>query len=107
MAFYTMSPTSLTFEVNMDGPPHQVTKQLTVSDDDATLAKVNSAAWLTIPASSTDGVAFNVTVDSRDIPKGAYRRGHKLTETIRASGGLETTDLTVTLKIRPGGKPKS
>jgi len=77
----------------------QATRQLTVDGADATLAKVGGATWLTIPAGSTDGVAFDVQVDASALSAAGY-----FTETIRASAdGFDAADCVVSLKVLPEG----
>jgi len=97
----TPSPTSLTFYAIRDVTCRSHTQQLTISDDDATLSKVGSAPWLTIPATSVNGEPFDVVVDPRDIVPGYPR---ELTETIRATAaGFADTDIVVTVKLPPSG----
>ena len=83
--------------------PQAVTVSLTLSGTPAfggtaSLAKVGGAAWLTVPATCTDGTPFDVTIDGADLAAGDYA------ETIRASkAGYDDQDCAVTVAIRPMG----
>lgn len=118
MATFSFDPSALSRTIRFSGgafTPSDVravtggqsrTDSLTVSGDpdpgDAiTLAKVGSAAWLTIPATCSHGVAFDVTLDASDLKPGRY------SETIRAShAGYDDADCEVTLLVQPmGPKP--
>ena len=113
MAALIASTTSLTITIRTPGGAHsppvvravtgehrqKATRQLTVSSADATLVMVGSSSWLTIPAGSTDGVAFDVEVDA-----GALSGAGDFTEIIRASaGGFDPVDCIVSLKVLPEG----
>ena len=78
------------------------TLSLTISGADADLSKVGSASWLTIPATSVDGVPFNVEIDAS-----AEAAAGNLSEVIRAtSGGFDDLDVAVSVKVLPEG-PKA
>jgi len=67
---------------------------------DATLSKVGSATWLTIPAGCKNGDPFDVTVDVTALKVGSYA------ETILAQkAGYESADLPVSLLVQPEGPP--
>ena len=85
------------------GQPQSATVSLTLTgvpafEGNADLAKVGGASWLTIPATCTDGVAFDAVID------GAALRAGDVAETVRASAdGFDDVDCPVTVAIRPAG----
>jgi hypothetical protein len=118
MATLTFDPTMLSGTIRFDGLAHSppavraVTggqsraDSLTVSGNPdpggaITLTKIGGATWLTVPATCSHGVAFDVTVDASNLKPGRY------SETIRAShAGYDDADLAVTLLVSPmGPKP--
>jgi len=105
MAEFTASPTALTFVVDRSQPPQVLTQELTFSDADGTLALVDDVPWLSVPASFSDGVAFDVSLDTHKLAHDAPGWPRQLTETVRASGVLDDTDVVVTVKVKPGGPP--
>jgi hypothetical protein len=116
MATLTFDPTMLSGTIRFDGgafsppelravagPSQSRTNQLTVNadpdpGDDITLTKVGGASWLTIPATCSHGVPFDVTVDASNLKPGRYD------ETIRAShDGYDDGNAVVTLFVQPAG----
>lgn len=113
MAALTASPTALSVLIRTPGGAftpvniravtgshrQAATRQLTISGADATLVKVGGASWLAIPAESTDGVGFDVTVDASSLAA-----ARDFSETIRASaGGWDDVDVVISLAVRPEG----
>jgi hypothetical protein len=112
---FTASPALMGFVRIKDQPVRgTMTQELTITASAPpggaiTLAKVGSAAWLTLPtpAEATDGVAFDVTINRDELPKESAYEPVDRTETIRASyAGFDNLDVLVTIKVKPGGPPK-
>ena len=113
MAVLTFSPVVLTATIRTPGGAYSpsavravtgqhrqvATRTLVIDGANTTLAKVGGATWLTVPATSTDGVPFDVTIDASDLAAAG-----DFDETIRASaGGFDDADCVVTLAVRPEG----
>lgn len=97
--------TPLRFQTVRNGPPRKLTASCTVSDADATIAVAPGAeAWLSAPASSSDGIPFDVTLDTRGIPHGGATR---LTASLLATAdGFDPTTIDVIVDVRPSGPPR-
>ena len=118
MAALTADPTTLSISIRVHGgaytlrsvraragrPLETTTRSLAIGGgyaDNATLSKVGSASWMTLPATCTDATPFDVDIDVSDLKPGTF------TETIRAEKATwDSVDVEVTLAVRPsGGKP--
>lgn len=110
MATFTASPARLDWFLRPQQSPDvrgPLTLELTITGSEVpggaiTLAKVGSAAWLTIPAECVNGVAFDVTVSPTDQDKSHYRP-MDVSAIIRASyGAFDDLDIAVAMKVPPG-----
>ena len=85
------------------GRPQTATRQLTAGGGFggvATLTKIGAAAWLTIPATCANGVAFDVEIDASALAAGNY------SEIVRCSkGGWTDVDCVLALAVRGEGMP--
>ncbi len=70
----------------------------------ATLTKAGGASWLSIPATCTSGVAFDVTILPANLPKESIRQLVRRTETIEVTKATFTQlDIEVEVVVKPGG----
>ncbi len=110
MATFTADPTLMGFVRIKDLPVRgTMTKELTITGSEVpggaiTLTKVGGASWLTVPATCTNAVAFDVTINRDNLPKESAYEPVDRSETIRASyAAFDDLDVVVTVKVKPGG----
>ena len=106
---FTADPTELGFFRDPAVPPRSsLTKALTITGsvdptDAIDITKVGAAAWLTVPATCLHGVAFDVTIDTTELPPETVHRPLGRSETLQIShAGYTTLEVIVSLERSPG-----